>query len=372
MNGDPHHRNNFDLLRLLAAAQVVAVHLISMMPGLGSEAALKALSLFPGVPIFFFTSGYLIQASWHAAPDPARYAANRLLRIFPALWLAVLFNLALILLFYAEPMAENAGTATAWLLMQMSFLQSWNPAFLRGYGVGVANPALWTIPVELAFYIVLPLLSVLGARLRRPRAVLLAAALLSFALFVAVFWRLDPGNTLELAVRKVLAQSPLSFVTWLWMFLLGAGAFSMRTWLLPLVGGRFVVFGGVAVGVGVLSLGLDLPPWLHLPGNEIGLLNALANGAACLSFAYSWTGLSARLLQGHDLSYGIYLFHMPIANALIANGVVGGVGAGLAVAGTIACAGLSWMFLERRMLALKPGLSAGLRRLLKSPEGVAA
>lgn len=370
---EAQHRNNFDLVRLLAAAQVLAAHVIANMPGMYDATLLKALSLVPGVPVFFFISGYLISGSWQRRPDVAAYAAARALRIFPALWAAVLFTLLMLLLLYGAPLADNAGTALVWLLMQFSFLQSWNPEFLRGYGSGVANPVLWTIPVELSFYVCLPLLCMLGQRLGRPRTVLLAAAALSFALFAFAAFLLERDGPRELQLlRKVMMQSPASFATWMWMFLLGALAQLERARLLRLVSGRFPAFALLALAVGLLSLHLDLPPLLHLPGNEVGLLNALTICLATLSLAYSWPGLSECLLRGNDLSYGLYLFHMPIANALIVGGITGPAGAALTVVGAVLCAGLSWRLIERRALAQKPALQMVLARWLRPRAGSGA
>ncbi|WP_077036408.1 acyltransferase [Pelomonas sp. KK5] len=357
------HRNNFDLIRLLAAAQVLVGHVITSVPGIEMPRLHQALTLFPGVPIFFFISGYLISGSWLRRPDPAAYFAARALRIFPALWAAVLLSLALLALLYREPLADNAGTAAMWLAMQASFLQSWNPPFLRGYGTGLANPVLWTIPVELAFYVALPLLCLLGARLRRPRGVLVGAAVLSFAVFVVAAFMLDRAEPALL--RKVLMQSPASFITWMWMFLLGALAQLGKERLLPLLRGRFPLFALLALATGLASLRWDLGPWLHLPGNEIGLLNALTIDLAVLSLAFSWPALSTRLLRGNDLSYGLYLFHMPVVNALIVLGFAGLTGAALAIAGAVACAAASWWLLERRALARKAALEQWLARRLR-------
>jgi peptidoglycan/LPS O-acetylase OafA/YrhL len=367
-----HSRNNFDLVRLFAAAQVVVVHVVGVMPGLRNDPLLLALSLFPGVPIFFFISGFLIGGSWRRNPSVAAYAAGRALRIFPALWVAGLFTLTMLLLFYTEPMRDNAGTAAFWVLTQFSFLQSWNPQFLRGYGYGVANPVLWTIPVELSFYVVLPLLCLLGLRLRRLRGVLAAAAVLSFVVFYLVINRLDPVDPDVALLRKVFTVSPASFVTWLWMFLLGALAQLEFGRLRQIVSNRFPLFAAIALGVGALSLVVDAPPWLHLPGNEIGLVNALTTSAACLSFAYSYPGLAQRWLRGFDLSYGIYLFHMPIVNALMASGVVGLPGAAIVGAGTLVCAWLSWTQIERRALGHKKRLEAFLSRRTVVNRGVVA
>jgi peptidoglycan/LPS O-acetylase OafA/YrhL len=59
------HANSFDALRLFAAAQVVFVHALAHLkitelrrPGLSD-----VMAMFPGVPVFFAISGYLITLS---------------------------------------------------------------------------------------------------------------------------------------------------------------------------------------------------------------------------------------------------------------------------------------------------------------------
>jgi peptidoglycan/LPS O-acetylase OafA/YrhL len=56
------HNNNFDLIRILAASQVLLVHQFnSFKVNMGD---LTFVTLFPGVPIFFFISGYLVAISY--------------------------------------------------------------------------------------------------------------------------------------------------------------------------------------------------------------------------------------------------------------------------------------------------------------------
>lgn len=355
------HGNNFDLVRLVAALQVVVVHFVSMIPGMRDDAWLRALSPMPGVPIFFFVSGYLITASWLRQPVLSTYVASRALRILPGLWLSCLFTLGMLAIFYTGPLVDNAGTALAWLLLQATILHVWNPDFLRGYGTGVANPSLWTIAVELCFYVALPLLVVLGQRLHRLGTVLAAAAAASFVVFYFVFRGVGDPMKASMVV-KVMAASPVSFLTWLWMFVLGALAQLESARLIRLVAGRFLWFGGLALATGIASLHLDLKPILHLPGNEIGLLNAVTLGLASLSLAYSYPGLAQRWLRGQDLSYGMYVFHMPFANAFIASGLQGWPAAVAAAAGTLAAAAASWRFVESKALRLRGRLAARLSR----------
>ena len=148
--------NNFDLLRILAAAQVVishaAFHLHANLP----HSLSGFIEKFPGVPVFFVISGFLISASYEKTKSLKTYFTNRALRIFPALWICLAFSILTVLVFGKVNFIQ--WKVIPWLFAQLSFLQFYNPDFLRSFGTGVLNGSLWTISVELEFYILLPLL----------------------------------------------------------------------------------------------------------------------------------------------------------------------------------------------------------------------
>lgn len=81
------HRNNFDILRLLLAICVMIFHIGRMY---GNE----NLSLFPGtlaVQAFFIISGYLITESFERSRTLKDYSIKRLRRIAPGLYFLI-FN----------------------------------------------------------------------------------------------------------------------------------------------------------------------------------------------------------------------------------------------------------------------------------------
>ena len=162
VNSDMFRRNNFDLLRLFAAMQVVFNHVVHNM-----DVTLPAilagiqyyLYLFPGVPIFFFISGFLISKSYENNDRAAEFAQNRILRLYPGLIICVM--LSFLLIFASGYMGETKAEFMDWTLLflaKTSFLQFYNPDFMRSYGDGVLNGSLWTITVELQFYIMVPVI----------------------------------------------------------------------------------------------------------------------------------------------------------------------------------------------------------------------
>ena len=155
--------NNFHLVRLIAAIQVMILHcrghLSVVLPG-KTENAVDFLKHFPGVPIFFTVSGFLIFWSYERIYGQlGRYFKNRLLRIYPALYLCLI--LTVLMIFFslgADVILQNAKAFSIWLAGQLTFFQFYTPDFLRSLGTGVPNGALWTIPVELQFYLLVPVL----------------------------------------------------------------------------------------------------------------------------------------------------------------------------------------------------------------------
>ena len=78
------HRNNFNVLRLLAAYMVIVGHMYVLM-GHAPEIILGSFVHEIGVFIFFLVGGYLITKSYLSDSNVVRYGIKRIFRIFPAL-----------------------------------------------------------------------------------------------------------------------------------------------------------------------------------------------------------------------------------------------------------------------------------------------
>lgn len=329
-----HWRNNFDLVRLAAASQVVWVHAVAHL-ALPVPAWLAPfdtlLRAFPGVPAFFVVSGYLIADAWLRDSDPARYAVNRILRVYPALWACFAGSLLLVFSFGLGPaMVADPARFAAWIAAQVTVLQPYNLPALRGFGAGVLNGSLWTIPVELQFYGVLPLLLAL------PRRALPALGLAS-ALLYALIEGPRPLPTLNRLVLLTVAPH-------LFCFLLGVGARLARERILPFFAGRFPWW-----------LAAHIAAYLLLPDTAwAATVTRPVLAGVVLSAAFTAPHLAARLLRGHDISYGLYLWHMVVINALVQAGLVGAWRFGALAAGSaVLLATLSWRLVERPALSLK-------------------
>jgi peptidoglycan/LPS O-acetylase OafA/YrhL len=153
------YHNNFDLLRLIAAIQVMAYHAISNRSttlNIPPHWIETFLAFFPGVPIFFTISGFLLTLSYDRNPEILSYWRNRILRIYPALF--VCFAVTLIILCFMgflNSIVLYNPRFYLWIVAQLSIVQFYNPDFLQ-YGNGIVNGSLWTISIELQFYLLLP------------------------------------------------------------------------------------------------------------------------------------------------------------------------------------------------------------------------
>lgn len=345
------NRNNFDLIRLAAALQVASTHALPyFVPGSRSWFLVRFIELLPGVPVFFFVSGFLISKSFERNPNPGEYALNRALRIYPGLIVCFAVSVAAAALTgYFNSVRPAPSEWLLWTAAQLSFLQFYNPEFMRHYGVGVLNGSMWTITVELQFYALVP---VLYALLRRGVSGGRRANHLLCAL-VALFWvanALYVAGTARYTSAIWFKLVGVSFTPWFYMFLVGVLFQRNCERLLAWFGGRwaltFVAYC-VLAGLGSSLLKLNL-------GNTLGLPLFLALAVATFAAAFSRPQLSDSLLRRNDISYGVYIYHMPVVNLLIALGLAGNaMGFPIALGTTLTCAGLSWKLVEKAAMRWK-------------------
>jgi peptidoglycan/LPS O-acetylase OafA/YrhL len=354
------HRNNFDLIRLLAAMQVVYFHARYdlRLPGLSSVDWL--VGMFPGVAVFFVISGFLVTKSFIAGGRRVRpYALKRALRIYPALWTNLLLIPALCFWSGALSLADVARWSF-WVCQLGQFIfgaEAYGRVFSGpvyhwgGFYPLYPNAALWTIPVELGFYLLVPLM--FGA-LREHRAgangVILGAVALSLAAAVlSKHWLVTQPHAIA---TGALGNGPLPYV---WMFLLGAGAYlnwdKLRSWF----EGRVVLWLLAYLMVqAVCDFGFAARDVDYMHITPLSVVKIVLLAGSVLAFAHSHKGL-ARVLRGNDLSYGLYLFHLPLFWTLRGFGVAAEAYLWpVAYGGAFALAALSWVLVERSCLRLKP------------------
>jgi peptidoglycan/LPS O-acetylase OafA/YrhL len=343
--------NNFDLLRLAAASQVAVLHADRHLHFQGQLPQLlcRGLEYFPGVPIFFVISGYLISLSLEVNPQLRDYFRNRALRIFPGLWVCQLLTLlsALLFLQHWPPFGlRQVAQLFKWFLEAFTWMPVATPPFLSGYGTGGLNGSLWTISVELQFYLFLPLLTALLRRVPgRTNLVLLG-------LLVALY----PFGAWYDAHREAYWPRPgfqmlgLTLLPYLHMFLIGVLLQKNFTRLAWLIRGRAAAWflGYVVIAWVLRRFGYSVD------SNIPNILGMAVLGMAIVSAAYTLPYLAERLLHRNDISYGVYIYHMVVINAFVEYGLLGSNPFALAaLALSFLLAYLSWRWVEKPCLARK-------------------
>ena len=141
-----------------------------------------------GVAIFFVLSGFLLFGPWVKAaasggepPSVRRYAWHRVRRIMPAYLVTVLVAYAV---YHFRTAGPNPGHTWIGLFRNLTLSQIYADNYLYSY-LHQGLTQMWSLAVEVAFYVVLPLLAyvllVVLCR-RRWRPVLLLTGLLGLAL----------------------------------------------------------------------------------------------------------------------------------------------------------------------------------------------
>jgi peptidoglycan/LPS O-acetylase OafA/YrhL len=348
--------NNFDLIRLLAALQVAVVHaFVHLKPGGPFFLMVRSvLELFPGVPVFFVISGLLISRSYEQSDSLRNYYRNRCLRIFPGLWVCLVASLGVILICGVGSLG-SAGTGDwlLWWAAQMSVFQGYAPQFLTPLGTGMLNGSLWTIPVELEFYLLLPALYfVFGLRRRRQGDWLVLGVLLA---------SLGVQLVLVYGLRRFARVAEYGFlfatlVPYLWMFLVGV--LIQRNWVR--VRGWFAHRGHWWV-VGYVSICV-VARWVGIGngGNNMNPLFFVPLAGVVVGCAMSAPALADRVLGRRDVSYGTYIYHMLVINLMVEFGVGGGMWAVVGAVGVaVGIAVVSWGLVERPFLRGKRGALRG-------------
>jgi peptidoglycan/LPS O-acetylase OafA/YrhL len=314
------HRNNFDILRLTFAAIVVLFH--SYVLSNNSSLFILARLFNPEFAVegFFAISGFLIFASYESNPSLREYFTKRAARILPGYWLAT----ALCLLIACVSGSFHVGK---FLMANLTFTNFLHPNIPGVFPINpvpdVMDGALWTIKIEVLFYIAVPLIVWICRRWHRD-GVLIGLLILS-TLFRTAF-----------ASHNALVRQ---FPGELCFFMVGALIF----YHLPLFtkyGKWIMLAAGLAYALHISTGWFFLRPLAVVP---------LTLGA----------GLLLPVVEGPtrwgDFSYGTYVLHFPILQVAVAKGLFRvNPWAALAISLLViaACSVASWFLVEKPALQL--------------------
>ncbi len=325
--------NRFDLLRFVFAGLVMVYHVIALS-GLVVEGALEQIFAQVAelsIQGFFILSGALVAGSFERSAGVTEYAMKRVRRLYPA-YVVVILVPALIALSLSGGLSDVARYVGANLLF-LNFLEPSLPGLFEGNRFTAVNGALWTLKIEVMFYACLPALILLMRRFGRGWPVFLTCVYAG-----GEAWRVLVPGMVEGEMGVVLARQLPGQMAY---FACGIGVWKL--WhRLPKLSVAMMAAG---------SIGIVLTLWLPM----LDLLRPLASACviAGLAFAPGWKPAVSKY---GDVSYGLYITHFPIIQALVAAGVFGALGlrGGVIVAAVLVSVAsfALWHMVEKR--ALRP------------------
>jgi peptidoglycan/LPS O-acetylase OafA/YrhL len=349
-----------DGLRGVALVAVLAYHVApTSVPG-----------GFLGVESFFVLSGYLLTALLlderrrTGTIDPRAYAVRRLWRIAPAL----VVLLAALVVFVPLVAPDDAHRLRGDALSSVVGVTNWHlvaegSSYFHRFGRPSFVRHLWSVAVEIQFYVLCPfLVAWLARRPRRAAIRILAAGVgLSAAVMGVLYRSSDPSRAYygtDARMGALLAGGLLAVV----LATRRGQQPRRRVWPRPLV-----TLGPVAL-VALVSLFLLADDRSRL-AYPVAFLATQAVTATMIAAALH-PGPLAALLARRELrwlglrSYGIYLWHWP-AVVLLRPGIDVGLSPAVAGAATIGIAlvlgAISYRLVERPLLRPRPRAPARAR-----------
>lgn len=297
------HYNNFDLLRFVFAFIVLLVHahvlsgheeLSVLSEWLSSEIAVKS---------FFVVSGFLIFMSYENSNNIKSYFEKRIRRIYPAYFFVIVACAFIGVFFTSYPLNNYFSLPllkyVAANLLFMNFLFPTLPGVFENNIFHAVNGALWTLKIEAMFYLTVPLIVWTFYKYGRLKT-LLAAFIFSVG-YSIVMMELErrTGSAIYRELQRQLPGQLVFFLAgaagyyyleylkkyWSWLLCTAVIAFLLKEWL----------------------------PWLVIEPLALSIV------VICLA---CFRPLVVNFGKFGDFSYGIYITHFPILQALIASQII--------------------------------------------------
>lgn len=285
-----------EILRGIAAWLVMAVHYAHMLtayPGLWGFAS-------TGVDLFFVLSGYVFAPYLFGKPlRMAPHLIRRFFRLYPLYLCALLLYAGL-----------RLPAATAWDYLGVHLVLGHTLSSMEV--ANFYNPAFWSLPPEVEYYLLLPLLAWAATRLRFVWILVLAAAM--HLLLVAAASPAEQGISARAIATVHVPGLLIEFMLGSWAYALAQREAGGREALLRLGLGLLVLTGmGTIYASYIASYNgtvRTVPTWI---GGNIGLGAAFGYALVVSVVASPQCQAVVRctpwLVFMGQLSYGVYLFH---------------------------------------------------------------
>lgn len=344
------HDNFFTPLRIFMALMVLFGHAAMLKAGDPSaepKVFFHYTYSYTAVNMFFIASGFLVTKSMLYRREMADFASARILRIFPALAVHVMFVAFIVgAIMTTLPVGEylTHKDVLLQLLKVLSFYDTEMvlPGVFKNNPEELGSAALWTLRYEVLAYIGTAVLFMTG--LLRARWMILTQFLICAAAYTglnSVGVMQDLPATVHGVLRFGLAYS------------LGAAIYAYRN--------EIKLYWPVIPALFAIAAFMNF-----INGIEIAYNIAIAYTLFWL--AYVKVPKLAPLQQLTDISYGLYIYHWVVLQVIIAKmpAIDTATLAILTLIITTALAWASWVFIEKPALGMKRRFSKLISRAPKA------
>lgn len=294
------HDNAFNFIRMVCCLLVIIFH---------SASYTNILSVFSHpkighicVCVFFILSGFWVTKSYLGANNLKEYFIKRIKKLLPMYYIAI-FGVAVLSVFVTKlsPVeyfkSPDLYKYIFWNCIFLNFVHQGLPSVIKGKPI---NGALWTIKIEIGFYIILPLIILLIKKIQEKHegrkslnVFLLAIYILSiiYNIFLARY-----ANVLHL-------PSQLSYQLPGFMSFFISGIIYLFNWE------KFMKFKNQ---ISIISFLFFIASFFT--GTEI--LFPFALTSIVMFIGTTFGSIFKKVGNPIDYSYGMYLFHLPLVKIM--------------------------------------------------------
>jgi len=294
------HENNFDHIRLFLALGVFFFHTAELTQIIQLSFLKDFISASVAVHSFFIVSGFLIFMSYERSSTLKSYFTKRLKRIAPGYITVIVLAFLLLSVLSILPLSTYFTSSESWQylftnLSTLGFLHLTLPGvFTENYNTSV-NGALWTIKVEIMFYLTVPLIAYFYRWLGHTKTLIIIFVLSVFYYYGMAYLAETYHNAFFTVLQRQLPGQMMFF---------SAGA------LLYYHHETFLKYKHLIFIFAVLVyITQNYYPFYPLYALSLSII------VIYLATAIIYLGHIAKY---GDLSYGIYIWHFPLIQTFVA------------------------------------------------------
>jgi len=294
-------KNNFDFLRFLLAFIVVIGHIIVITDIEDFQKYKYFFNTYISVTGFFCISGFLIARSYLNSKSIKDYLLKRAARLMPA-YLLIIFICFILLSFISTNSISDYFTNSLtykYLVANLTFLNFLQPTlpgvFVTNGMDYPVNGALWTLKIEVGFYLILPLILFLLERSKTKPLILLF--IYTTSIIYNYYFQYLYSKT-EIQLYSTLAHQLPAFLSYF------AAGISLHYYF-----DIFIKRKNILLIIGLITYIVEY-------NLKIEILSPLA--LSFIIFAIAYSNIKIENFSKHgDISYGIYIYHFPLINLAI-------------------------------------------------------